>query len=63
MLSTIVHSNAGSPNVIYNATDFVYSLNVASIFLEKGFIELELECVTSTQNIDFMLVILMYTIY
>jgi hypothetical protein len=54
ILSTIVHSNAVSPNVIYNATDFFYSLNVASNFLEKGFIELELECITTTQNIDFI---------
>jgi len=54
ILSTIVHSNSVSPNVIYNATDFFYSLNVASNFLEKGFIELELECITTTQNIDFI---------
>jgi len=54
ILSTIVHSNAVSPNVIYNATDFFYSLNVSSNFLEKGFIELELECITTTQNIDFI---------
>ena len=29
-------------------------MNVASNFLEKGFIELELECITTTQNIDFI---------
>ncbi len=54
ILSTIVHSNSVSPNVIYNSTDFFYSLNVASNFLEKGFIELESECITTTQNIDFI---------
>ncbi len=54
ILSTIVHSSSVSPNVIYNATDFFYSLNIVSIFLEKGFIELELECVTTSQNIDFI---------
>ena len=54
ILSTIVHSNTVSPNVIYNATDFFYSLNVASNFLEKGYLELELECITTTQNIDFI---------
>ena len=54
ILSTIVHSNTVSPNVIYNATDFFYSFNVASNFLEKGYLELELECITTTQNIDFM---------
>jgi len=43
-----------SPNVIYNATDFFYSFNVASNFLEKGYLELELECITTTQNIDFI---------
>jgi hypothetical protein len=31
-----------------------FSLNVSSIFLEKGFIELELECITTSQNIDFI---------
>ena len=54
ILSTIVHSNSVSPNVIYNATDFFYSFNVSSNFLEKGFLELELECITTTQNIDFI---------
>jgi hypothetical protein len=54
ILSTIVHSNSVSPNVIYNASDFFYSLTVASNFLEKGFLELELECITTTQNIDFI---------
>jgi hypothetical protein len=54
ILSTIVHSNTISPNVIYNATDFFYSFNVASNFLEKGYLELELECITTTQNIDFI---------
>ncbi len=29
-------------------------MNVASNFLEKGYLELELECVTTTQNIDFI---------
>ncbi len=32
----------------------LYSLNVASSFLEKGFIELELECITTTQNVEFI---------
>ena len=35
ILSTIVHSSAVSPVVIFNATEFFYSLNVASNFLEK----------------------------
>ena len=54
ILSTIVHSNTVSPNVIYNATDFFYSFNVASNFLEKGYLELELECITTSQNINFI---------
>ena len=54
ILSTIVHSNTVSPNVIYNATDFFYSFNVASNFLEKGYLELELECITTSQNIEFI---------
>ena len=54
IFSSIVHSNSVSPNVVYNATDFFYSLNISSNFLEKGFIDLELECITTSQNIDFI---------
>ena len=34
ILSTIVHSSSVSPNVIYNPTDFFYSFNDPSNFLE-----------------------------
>jgi hypothetical protein len=54
ILSTIVHSSSVSPNVIYNATDFFYSINVSSNFLEKGYVELELECITTTANINYI---------
>jgi len=54
ILSTIVHSSSVSPNVIQNATEFFYSLSIPSIFLEKGYLELELECITTTANIDFI---------
>jgi hypothetical protein len=35
ILSTIVHSSSVSPNVIYNATDFFYSINDSSNFFRK----------------------------
>ena len=54
ILSTIVHSSSVSPNVIQNATEFFYSLSIPSNFLEKGYLELELECITTTANIDFI---------
>lgn len=54
IFSTIVHSSSVSPNVIQNATEFFYSLSIPSNFLEKGYLELELECITTTANIDFI---------
>ncbi len=54
ILSTIVHSSSVSSNVIQNTTEFFYSLSIPSSFLEKGYLELELECITTTANIDFI---------
>ena len=54
ILSTIVHPSAQSNNLIYNASDLFYSVNISSNFLSTGFIELELECPNASANIDFI---------
>ena len=50
ILSTIAIAN----NIIYNASDSFYSVNVASNFLSTGYIEFELECPNASSNIDFI---------
>ena len=43
------------PNTqIYNCSEFFYNLNIPPNFLEKGFIELEIESNNLTNNIDFI---------
>jgi hypothetical protein len=54
ILSTIVHPSAQSNNLIYNASDLFYSVNISPNFLSTGFIELELECPNASANIDFI---------
>ena len=50
ILTTISQSN----NLIYNASDTFYSVNVSSNFLSTGYIELELECPNASSDIDFI---------
>ena len=54
LVSTIIHNTSVSSNVIFNATDSFYSLRVSPNFLSNGYIELELECPTASNNIDFI---------
>ena len=54
ILSTVVHTNTVQSNVIFNNSDLFNSFHVASNFLEKGYIEIELECITATTSINFM---------
>ena len=54
ILTTIVHPAAQSNNLIYNASDMFYSVNVSSNFLSTGYIEFELECPNASSNIDFI---------
>jgi len=43
------------PNTqIYNCSEFFYNLNIPPNFLEKGFIDLEIESNNLTANIDFI---------
>ena len=42
-----------SGSVIFNNNDMFNSIHVSSNFLQNGYIEIELECVTAIQNIGF----------
>ncbi len=49
-----MHSATLKPNVVYNNNDMFNSFHVSSNFLEKGYIEIEIECLTATTNINFI---------
>ena len=63
LLSTIVHTSTVQSNVIANASDMFYSLNIPSNFLNRGLIELELECPSATSSIDFITGLPLKTFY
>ena len=50
ILSTFASS---SSNNIYNNSDMFNCFHVSSNFLEKGYVEIELECISATTNINF----------
>ena len=44
----------GSTNVLYNASEFFYNINVPTNIFSQGYIDMELECPSTTANIDFL---------
>ena len=54
ILSTVVHTSTVQSNVIFNNNDMFNSFHVSSNFLEKGYIEIELECITATTSINYI---------
>ena len=54
ILSTVVHTSSVAPNTIFNNNESFNSFHVSSNFLEKGYIEIELECVTASTSINFI---------
>ena len=54
ILSTVVHTSTVQANVIFNNNDMFNSFHVSSNFLEKGYIEIELECITATTSINYI---------
>ena len=50
----IILSTIQSNNIIYNASDMFFSVNVSSNFLSTGYIKFELECPNASSNIDFI---------
>ena len=47
-------STVNSPNIIYNASEFFYNVNIPYNLFSNGYLDLELECPTATANIDFI---------
>ena len=54
ILSTVVHTSTVQSNVIFNNNEMFNSFHVSSNFLEKGYIEIELECITATTSINYI---------
>ena len=53
LLSMATSSTANANNIIYNASEFFYNINVPSNIFSNGYIDMELECPSATANIDF----------
>ena len=47
-------STVGSTNVLYNASEFFYNINVPTNLFSQGYVDLELEVPSATANIDFI---------
>ena len=54
ILSTMVHASTVQSNVITNNSDMFYSINIPSNFLQKGLIDMELECPSATSSINYV---------
>ena len=59
----MVHTSTVQSNVITNNSDMFYSLNIPSNFLQKGFIEMELECPSATTSIVYVTGLPLKTFY
>ena len=53
LLSMATSSTANANNIIYNASEFFYNINVPTNIFSNGYIDMELECPSATANIDF----------
>ena len=53
LLSMATQSTVGATNVLYNASEFFYNINVPTNIFSQGYIDMELECPSATANIDF----------
>ena len=54
LISIATQSTVGATNVLYNASEFFYNINVPTNILSQGYIDMELECPSATANIDFL---------
>lgn len=54
LLSLATQSTVNSTNVLYNASEFFYNINVPTNIFSQGYIDMELECPSATANIDFI---------
>ena len=54
LLSMATQATLGSTNVLYNASEFFYNINVPTNLFSNGYLDLELEVPSATTNIDFI---------
>ena len=54
IFSSIVHAISVSSLTVFNYNEMLHSFHVASNFLEKGYIEIELESINVLTSIDFI---------
>jgi hypothetical protein len=54
LLSLATSTTAGASNILYNASEFFYNVNVPSNIFSQGYIDMELECPSTGANIDFL---------
>ena len=54
LLSLATSSTVNSTNVLYNASEFFYNINVPTNIFSQGYIDMELECPSAAANIDFI---------
>ena len=54
LLSMATQATLGSTNVLYNASEFFYNVNVPPNIFSQGFVDIELEIPSATANIDFI---------
>ena len=54
LISMATQAILGSTNVLYNASEFFYNINVPTNIFSQGYIDMELECPSATANIDFL---------
>jgi hypothetical protein len=54
LLSLATSTTVNSTNVLYNASEFFYNINVPTNIFSQGYIDIELECPSATANIDFI---------
>ena len=47
-------STVNALNILYNATEFFYNINIPPNFLTLGYIDIELECPSATSAIDYI---------
>jgi len=54
ILSMGLNSTANTLNILYNASEFFYNINVPTNLFSQGYVDLELEVPSATANIDFI---------
>ncbi len=53
VLSMGTQTKIGATNALYNVSEFFHNINVPTNIFSQGYIDMELECLSSTASIDF----------